>query len=66
MTRIVTPRVTEVISSNIVGIKEAAAKLNESCELQELEEDLVEVEKAVAELRSTLAGLPYQHPSPKE
>lgn len=66
MTRIETSRVKEVIGFNIMGIKEAAAKLNEASELQELEKDLLELEKAVAELKSTLAGLPYQHSSRKE
>lgn len=66
MTHFETSRVNELISSNIVGIREAAARLSETRDLQDLEKDLAEVEKAVAELKSTLAGLPYQHSSRKE
>lgn len=66
MTRIETSRVNEVIGSNIAVIREAAAKLTGTGDLQDLEKDLAELERAVAELKSTLAGLPYQHSSRKE
>ena len=66
MTHFETSRVNELIRSNITGIREAAARLSETRDLQELEKDLAEVERAVAELKSTLAGLPYQHSSRKE
>lgn len=61
MTRIETSRVREVIGFNIVAIKEAAARLDEQSELQQLESDLAALEKAVAELKDTLAGLPFRH-----
>jgi DNA-binding transcriptional MerR regulator len=61
MTRIVTSRVGEVLGINIATIQKAAQKLDENSELQELEENLAELDKAVSELKSALAGLPYKH-----
>jgi hypothetical protein len=61
MTRIETARVNEVIGLQIGTIQEAAHKLNAGSDLQELEVDISSLEKAVAELKSTLAALPYQH-----
>jgi uncharacterized protein YceH (UPF0502 family) len=61
MTRIVTSRVGEVLGLDIATIQKAAQKLNAASELQDLEADLAELEKAVSELKSTLAGLPYKH-----
>lgn len=63
MTRIETARVREVIGFNVVAIKEAAARLDVNSDLQELESDLVALEKAISELKESLAGLPYQHSS---
>ena len=61
MTRIETARVKEVIGSSITLVKEAASKLNPDSELQEMEAELDELEKAVADLKGNLAGLPFKH-----
>jgi len=61
MTRIETARVKEVLGTSITLVKEAANKLNPDRELQEIEADLSELEKAVADLKGSLAGLPFKH-----
>ncbi|HBG07786.1 MAG: hypothetical protein A2075_07285 [Geobacteraceae bacterium GWC2_58_44] len=63
MTRIETARVKEVIGFNITAIKDAATKLDVNSDLPELEANLSELERAVADLKTSLAGLPFQHSS---
>jgi len=60
MTRIETARVNEVIGLNIAAIQDAAHKLNENGELQGLEEDIASLEKTIADLKDSLAALPYK------
>lgn len=61
MTRIETSRVREVLGVNITAVKEAAEKLTAECELQELEADVDALEKSLAVLKGSLAGLPFKH-----
>lgn len=61
MTRIETARVNEVIGLQIGVIQEAAHKLSAGSELEVLETDISSLENAVAELKSSLAALPYKH-----
>lgn len=61
MTRIETTRVREVLGMNITEVKRAAETLNSDSDLQELERHLTELEKAVAQLRSSVGGLPFKH-----
>jgi hypothetical protein len=61
MTRIETARVKEVLEQNISEVKEAAGRLNAATELQELETGVADLEKALGELKSNMAGLPYKH-----
>lgn len=61
MTRIETARVREVLGANIAAVKDAAEKLRADCELQELEADIDQLEKAVGRLKGSLAGLPFKH-----
>ncbi|HJV65494.1 MAG TPA: hypothetical protein VJ550_07175 [Geomonas sp.] len=61
MTRIETARVREVLGMNITGVKEAAERLDPESDLQELDDALNALERAVAELRSSIGGLPFKH-----
>lgn len=61
MTRIETSRVREVLGMTIAAVQDAANKLNPDSELQNLESDIDEVEKAVSDLKASLAALPYKH-----
>lgn len=61
MTRIETARVKEVIGFKVMAIKEAAAKFDANLDLLELEADLAVLERSIADLKDTLAGLPYKH-----
>lgn len=46
---------------NITEVKRAAEKLNPESDLQDLEGEVTELEKAVAQLRSSIGGLPFKH-----
>ncbi len=61
MTRIETARVREVLGMNITEVKKAAGNLNPESDLQELDRHLTELEKAVAQLRNSIGGLPFKH-----
>jgi polyhydroxyalkanoate synthesis regulator phasin len=61
MTRIETSRVNEVIGLHIGTVQEAAHKLNAGSDLQELESDISALEKTIADLKDSMAALPYKH-----
>jgi len=61
MTQIETARVKEVMGFKIAAVKDAAAKLVVDSDLQELEAGLTALEKSIADLKESLAGLPYRH-----
>jgi uncharacterized protein YceH (UPF0502 family) len=61
MTHIETARVKEVMGFKIAAVKEAAARLDVDGDLQELEAGLAALEQSVADLKESLAGLPYRH-----
>lgn len=60
MTRIETARVNEVIGFNVGAIKDAASRLSVNGDLQQLEADLLDLEKQIAVLKDSMAGLPYK------
>jgi len=60
MTRIETSRVNEVIGINIGIVQEAARKLDAGLELEKLEERIAELEGTIADLKTSLAALPYK------
>ncbi|HEY5513344.1 MAG TPA: hypothetical protein VIK40_06855 [Geomonas sp.] len=60
MTHIETARVNEVIGLQIGIIQEAARKLNMGSELQELEADIAALEKTIADLKDSLAGISHK------
>jgi cell division protein FtsL len=60
MTRIETARVNEVLGLQIGTVREAAAKLNAGGEIEELEADISALEKTIADLKQSLAALPYK------
>ena len=60
MTRIETARVNEVIGLQIGVIREAAAKLDSAGEIEALEADISALEKTIADLKDSLAALPYK------
>jgi hypothetical protein len=60
MTRIETARVNEVIGFNVGAIKDAASRLSANGDLQQLEADLLDLENKIAELKDSMAGLPYK------
>lgn len=59
MTHIETARVNEVIGVHIGTIQEAAQMLNVNCDLQELEAHIATLERAVADLKESLAAVPH-------
>jgi len=59
MTHIETARVNELIGIQIGIIQQTARNLNMNRELQEIETDLVALEKTIADLKDTLAGLSH-------
>ena len=61
MTRIETARVNEVIGLKIGSVREAANKLSVNSDLQDLEADILALEKAVIELKETVETLPFKH-----
>lgn len=60
MTRIETARVNEVVGLSIGVVQEAARKLSAGGDLQELEADIAALEKTIADLKDSLAALPYK------
>ena len=59
MTHIETARVNELIGIQIGIIQQTARNLNMNRELQEIETDLVALEKTIADLKDTLAGISH-------
>ena len=59
MTHFETARINELIGLQIGIIKEEARKLKVSSDLQVLEADVVSLEKAVGNLKKSLAALPH-------
>ena len=62
MTHIETARYNEVIGLQIGAIREIVLKLNEKCEMEELEAIIAELEGTIAELKESLAAMPHRHP----
>lgn len=62
MTHIETSRYNEVIGLQIGSIREIAHKLNEDCDMEELEAIIAELEEAIADLRGSLTAVPHKHP----
>ncbi|GFO54973.1 hypothetical protein GMSM_19800 [Geomonas sp. Red276] len=60
MTRIETARVKETLDLSITQVRQAAERLNSELELQELQTEVEELEKAVAALKGNIAGLPFK------
>ena len=60
MTHIETSRVNEVMGIKIGTVQEAAHRLSAVMELEELELGIAELEKCIADLKESLAGLPYK------
>lgn len=61
MTHIETARINEVIGLQIGIIREEAEKLNANSDLQVIEADIAALEKAIAELKDTVAAIPHKH-----
>lgn len=60
MTQFATSRVNEMIGINIGIVQEAARRLSTSLELEQLEEEIVVLEKGLEELKRSIASLPYK------
>ncbi len=60
MTHIETARVNELIGIQIGTIQEEAHNLKANCELQEIEAAVAALEKAITDLKDTLAAIPHQ------
>ncbi len=61
MTHIETARINEVIGTQIGIVQEEAQHLKANSNLQEIEADIAALEKAIADLKDTLAAIPHQH-----
>jgi len=61
MTHIETARINEVIGIQVGIIQEEAQKLKANSDLQEIEAAIAVLEKAIADLKGTLAAIPHQH-----
>ena len=60
MTHIETARVNELIGIQIGIVQQTARSLNMNRELQEIETDIGLLEKTIADLKDTLAGIAHQ------
>lgn len=60
MTRMETSRVREVLALHIGVIREHALNLNGD-NFEEMEKDLLAMEKAVREAKSLIEGIPHKH-----
>lgn len=60
MTHIETSRVNEMIGINIGKVQQAAQRLTTTMELEELEMQIADLEKAISELKESLMALPYR------
>jgi len=60
MTHLETARVNEVIGLKIGMVQEAAHKLSETGEIEQLEADISTLEKNIADLKESLAAIPYK------
>ena len=61
MTHIETARINEAIGIQIGIIQEKAQKMKANGELQVIEADIATLEKAIADLKDTLAAIPHKH-----
>jgi len=62
MTHIETARYNEVIGLQIGAIQENAHRLNENCDLEELEAIIAELEGTIVDLKGSLAAMPHKRP----
>jgi cell division protein FtsL len=60
MTHIETARVNELIGIQIGIVQQTARNLNMNRELQEIETDIGNLEKTIADLKDTLAGIAHR------
>lgn len=60
MTHIETARFNEVIGLQIGAIKETVHKLDENCDLEELEAIIAVLEGEIAALKGSLAAIPHK------
>jgi polyhydroxyalkanoate synthesis regulator phasin len=61
MTHIETARFNDVIGLQIGTIQEAAQKLNRGRAVEELETEIAELERTIADLKGSLEGVPHKH-----
>lgn len=59
MTHFATSRVNELLGLQISKVKELAGLLDPGMDIQNIESNLLELEKAVAELKDYLSALPH-------
>ena len=59
MTHFETARINEVIGIQIGMVQEEAQKLKANSDLQVIEAAVAELEKAIADLKGTLAAIPH-------
>ena len=60
MTHIETARVNELIGIQIGIVQQTARNLNMNRDLQEIETEIAALEKAIADLKDTLAGIAHR------
>lgn len=61
MTHMETARIKEVIGLQIGAIREFAHKLSMNADLEELEAGVIDLEKALGDLKESLEALPHEH-----
>jgi hypothetical protein len=61
MALVETSRVKELLGIHIGVIQEYAMKLDAGSDLQVLEANMAELEKALGDLKDDLAGIPHRH-----
>jgi len=61
MTHIETMRFNDVIGLQIGTIQETAQKLNSDSGVEELEANITELERTIADLKGSLEGVPHKH-----
>lgn len=60
MTRLETARINEMLDMQIGLIRDLAGHLNSS-DIEHLEEEIAEMEKAMRDLKDMVEGLPHRH-----
>lgn len=60
MTHFETSRVNEVIGINIGIVQEAARRLSPGLELEQLQDEIVALERSIEELKKSIDSLPYR------